>query len=230
MKTILLPMLCLPLVLGAATKVTLNESLSLDVEPDKMHTTVAFEERASQEQPLRHHFNTLVKIVKRFNAKEGLECRGGSYRIAPQYSWSDNRQKFLGYRGTLQFSCEFDDIDTFNALSTELDTAGTAYKALKRQQGNVAWIVSDALASKSRDTLETLLIRRLAEKGDHLSEATRQHCSLLSIDFQSAAQPRPVRGMALSEGMAKAASVPIEEPIQSDSALSLGARAEYFCE
>lgn len=230
MKTMALTLVCLPLLLGAATKVTLNESLALEVEPDKMQTTVAFEERSMQQQALRHHFNTLVKTVKRFNEGEGLECRGGSYRVAPQYNWTNNRQEFAGYRGTLEFACSFADIDAFNALSQELDTVAAAYKGIKRQQGNVDWIVSDALAAKSRDTLESRLIRRLESKGEHLSQAMQQRCSLASIEFLSAPHPYPVRNMLLAEGMAKSASVPIEGPIQSDASLSLNARAEYRCE
>lgn len=127
MKTFPAILFLMPIMLTAATTVTLNESVSAEVQPDRMQTNLSFEERSKNDQAIRHHFNTLVKTVKRYNKKEGLECRGGSYRISPQYSWSNNRQKFIGYQGSVSFACEFDNVEAFNALSKELDTTAKGF-------------------------------------------------------------------------------------------------------
>ena len=214
-------------LLYGITTVTLNESVSTEVKPDRMRTDISFEERSKNDQAIRHHFNTLVKTVKRYN-KEGLECRGGSYRISPQYSWSNNRQKFMGYQGNVSFTCEFEDVGRFNALSSELDLTAKAFENVKRRQGTLNWIVSDALSIKMREALELRLIRRLERKGEHLSDAMRKSCALKSIDFRTANRPVPLPGV-MAEGMAKAASVPIEQPIQSDETLTVGAKASYEC-
>ncbi len=221
-------MIAFPLML-AATTVTLNESVSTEVQPDQMRTEIAFEERSKNDQAIRHHFNTLVKTVKRYNQPEGMECRGGSYQIAPQYSWSDNRQQFIGYQGSVSFTCEFENVDRFNALSSELDTTAKAFAEMKRRQGTLNWIVSDTLSITTREALERKLIQRLERKGEHLSDAMGKSCTLKTIDFQTSNRPVPIRQM-MAEGMAKSTSVPIQQPIQSDATLTVGAKASYECE
>ncbi|MDX1296499.1 MAG: SIMPL domain-containing protein [Sulfurimonadaceae bacterium] len=227
MKSVSLILLLSNLAYGVTT-VTLNESVSTEVQPDRMQTEISFEERSKNDQAIRHHFNTLVKTVKRYN-QEGLECRGGSYRITPQYSWSNNRQKFMGYQGRLSFTCEFDAIGQFNALSSELDTTAKAFDNVKRRQGTLNWIVSDALSVKTHELLERRLIHRLQRKGEHLSDAMGKTCELESIDFHTPGRPVPVREMMMADSMAKAASVPIEQPIHSDATVTLRAKTSYGC-
>jgi len=229
MKTILATLLILPVMASAATKVTLSEAVSMEVDPDTMRTTLSFEERASDEQRIRSHFNTLVRSVKRYNERDGLECRGGSYRIAPQYSWTDNRRNFLGYQGSVAFQCTFRDIGSFNALSAELDTVAGGFPDVKRNQGTVDWIVSDDLALRSREALEGMLIRRIERKREHLGSIMQKSCTTESIAFGSRPPAYPVRRMMAAESMA-ASPVPIEEPIQGESEVSLSATVEFSCE
>jgi predicted secreted protein len=227
MKTIIAAVLLLPLLASAETKVTLNESVSITVEPDTMRTTLAFEERSRDDQALRKHFNTLVKTVKSYNDKGGsLECRGGSYRIAPHYSWKNNRQQFLGYRGSVSFTCSFRDIGEFNALSAELDTRLAALPGVKRNQGKVQWFVSDERTLENRERLESMLVRRIERKREHLSEIMQQRCATTAIAFSSRGPAYPVERMMAAEA---AAPVPIEAPIQSDTTLKLSGAVEYRC-
>ena len=226
MKRLIAVVLLLPLLASAETKVTLNESVSVTVEPDTLRTVLSFEERSQEEQTIRHHFNALVKTVKSHNEEGELECRGGSYRIAPQYSWEKNRQKFLGYRGSVSFSCSFRDIGRFNALSAALDTQLGAFPGVKRNQGSVEWFVSDELALQNRERLERMLVRRIERKREHLSEIMRQRCETTAISFSSRAPAYPVERMMAAEA---AASVPIETPIQGDTTLTLGGAVEYLC-
>jgi predicted secreted protein len=227
MKTIIAAVLLFPLLASAETKVTLNESVSITVEPDTMRTTLSFEERSRDDQAIRHHFNTLVKTVKHYNKDEGLECRGGGYRISPQYSWKNNRQQFLGYRGSVSFTCSFREIGEFNALSADLDNRLTALPGVKRNQGTVQWIVSDELALQNREQLESMLVRRIERKREHLSEIMQLRCATTSIAFSSRAPAYPVERMMVAEA---AAPVPIEAPIQSDTTQKLSGAVEYRCE
>lgn len=229
MKMLIATLFLAPVFLCAETTITLSESVSTEVQPDRMHTNLSFEERSKNDQAIRHHFNTVVKAVKRYNKQDGLECRGGSYRISPQYSWKDNRQQFIGYQGNLSFSCEFDDVDTFNALSKELDTTVKAFDEVKRRQGTLNWIVSDRLSVETRGMLERMLIRRLERKGAHLSDAMGRECSLKTINFHTTDRPVLMRKMMMSEGVAQADSVPVEQPIQNDATLKLSAGAAYEC-
>lgn len=104
-----------------------------------------------------------------------------------------------------------------------------AFDKVKRRQGTLNWIVSDRLSVETREMLERRLIKRLERKGDHLSDTMGKACSLTSIEFRSANRPVPVREMMMADTMAKSASVPIEQPIQSDSTLTMGAKAVYEC-
>jgi predicted secreted protein len=228
MRRIMTAVLLLPLLASAATKVTLNESVSITVEPDTMRTTLSFEERSRDDQAVRKHFNTLVKTVKQYNDKGGsLECRGGGYRISPQYSWKNSRQQFLGYRGNVSFTCSFREIGEFNALSADLDNRLTALPGVKRNQGQVQWFVSDERNLQNRERLESMLVRRIERKREHLSEIMQLRCATTAIAFSSRAPAYPVERMMVAKA---AASVPVETPIQGDTTLTLRGAVEYRCE
>lgn len=219
--------LLFPWLLCAETKVTLSESVSLTVEPDRMRTELSFEELSRDENAIRRHFNTLVKTVKARTERETLECRGGGYRIAPQYVWKDKKQVFTGYRGTLSFNCAFGDIENFNALSKELDGRLDDFPGVKQRRGSVAWFVSDALSLQKRELLETMLVRRIEQKREHLSGIMHQECTTVSIAFGSSAPAYPVERMMVAAEAAP--PVPIEAPIQGETILTLRGGVEFRC-
>jgi predicted secreted protein len=222
--------LLLPGLLLAETAVTLHESASLKVEPDTMRTTLAFDALSQEEAPIAHAFNSVIKSVKRANEqKEALECRGGSYRITPRYSWANKKQTFDGYSGSLSFSCEFSQIDAYNRLSQELDTHLNAWPDLKRRQGGVIWAVSQKREQQTQLKLERMLIKRIERKAEHLSKAMGQRCTTRSILFDGTPSlPMPLR-MMKAERMEMAAA-PIETPILDDETLICGATVTYGCE
>jgi len=229
MKRVLIAgLLMVPLWLGATT-LTTEESVSMEVEPDAMQTRIGFEEQGMQQSAIRAHFNTLLQTIKRHDGKKGMECRGGGMRIAPSYRWVDNRQQSDGYRGSMEATCTFKDIDAFNALSKELETAAKAYRDLKLRQEEIVWIVTPEAARRNAARLEDRLIKKIRQRESRLSESMGQQCRADAIALGSARHQRPPVS-PVAEAKMMHAAVPVEAPIEARETQSLEATVTFRCD
>lgn len=211
---------------AAPTMITMQEKTSMTVEPDAMQIQVSYEEMNREEAPLRMHFNRVVSLLKRYNHKQSLECHGGSYHITPRYHWQDKRQVFTGYHGSVSFQCNFTDISDFDPLSSALEGELKEFEQMKRHQGRVEHIVTEALRERSDATLELQLLERIQRKAKQLGTAMGKTCHIEGIDFTKQKENYPValqnRSMAVAES--------IEAPLESDMTLSADATVKYRCE
>jgi predicted secreted protein len=225
-RTIILIVVLLGTAVQAAT-VTLEERVAATVAPDMMHVQLTFEEENSLEAPLRDHFNTIVATVKRHHESGALTCRGGGYRIAPRYRWTDNRRNFLGYQGNVGFQCSFKTVEAFDALSTELEGQTRTMQGVKRHQGEIRWGASDTLRGSAREALERQLIGQVKAHALRLSDAMGTRCAVGAINIGH--NGTPVMPMARTVMTAEAAA-PTETPIQGEEKLSLSASVTFTCE
>ena len=227
MKRLMLFTAALAVTAYARTGITLNVSASQTVEPDTMRASLQYEMTEEREAPVAQAFNALVKSVKAQNRTEGLECRGGSYRISPRYTWEKGVQHFTGYQGSVSFDCEFLEVGAFNRLLEATEQAVRPWPKAKRHQGAVHWAVSETRSEELTRELETRVIRHAMAKAATLSEATGLECGVANIVFGNVpAVPVPM----LRAAAAEASAVPVEVPIQGESERSIDVTVTYLCE
>ncbi len=220
--------LCLlPIIACAQMNITTNERASKELMPDVLQTHFSFEEESKDANVIKEHLNALVAEVKRFDSK-GEVCRGGGYYLSPRYSYKDQKQLFMGYSGSLSFTCELNTIEQYNVLMKKLDE----HKApnVRVNLGALAWSVSNKAQNAALLSLRSEVLRIAQTQAQNFSNETKMQCNVSAVSFEGT---QPIRPVFMENMRAKAAikaeSVPMEEPLQRNETLSLNATVNYTC-
>lgn len=227
-RTIMLYLVCLsPLFLGANMDITTHESVSNELVPDILRGELSFEEENKNANVIKEHLNAIVAEVKRFDAKGEL-CRGGGYHLYPRYSYKDQTQTFVGYSGTLSFSCELGSVEQYNALVSGIEKVKAS--SVLTNQGALAWVVSDKVRDTNRLALRSSLLNVANEQAHAFSKETKMRCDVQEIAFDDTKTSRPVLMRPAAAPMAKSfSSTPTQEPLVHNETVLLGATVRYTC-
>jgi uncharacterized protein YggE len=216
--------LFVPLLASAQMNITTSERVEALLSPDVLRGSLSFEEQGKNQNIIKEHLNTVVAEVKRFDP-EAKMCHGGGYYLSPQYSYKNNVREFIGYGATLNFGCEFTNIDTYNELSAAIDKVMVS--SVRMSQGSLDWGVSSAKDAQMQGKLRIELMRKAHDQAEIFSKETTMACRVSTVNFSGA--NHPVMPM-MARSMMMTASASTESPIRSDETTALEASVEYICE
>jgi len=211
-----------PLLASGGMNITTNERVSAMLKPDVLRGDLRFEEQGKNANAIKEHLGAIVAEVKRIDPK-GEYCRGGGYNLSPRYSYKDQKQEFVGYSGTLYFTCELASIDQYDEVSAAIDKVSAP--SVRKNQGALTWGVSDALEREMQNRLRLEMLRKAAVQAASFSKETKMVCEVAAINFGGTPHFVP----RMEKGIAMMASVPTESPIQSDEESVLEASVDYNC-
>ena len=215
-----------PLFLSADMEITTQESVTRVLIPDRLRGELSFEEEHKNSNVIKEHLNALVAEVKRFDSKNEL-CQGGGYRLYPSYDYKDNKQIFMGYKGSLFFSCELSSVEQYNTLVERLEKVKAP--SVITHQGSLAWVVSDGVQNANRLALRSSLLKVANEQALSFSKETHQTCVVKEVVFENTTSSHPIL-MRAAAPMAKSfSSVPTQAPLAHHETLVLGATVRYVC-
>ena len=224
----ILALLCLPLIACAQMSITTLESTSQTVSPDTLRATLHFTEENKNANVIKEHLNAIITQVKQWDSKSDI-CTGGGYHLSPRYTYKDQKQTFIGYSGTLSFSCTFNDIEAYNTLLGKIESVKAS--AVLSDYGALFWEVSPKVLQNTRLAMRSSLLRIAQEQASYFSNETQKQCHVSAMTFEDAHINRPplMQSMARSTGAMKVASEPIQEPLHVDEVLRLSATVTYTC-
>ena len=224
----ILALLCLPLIACAQMSITTLESTSQTVSPDTLRATLHFTEENKNANVIKEHLNAIITQVKQWDSKSDI-CTGGGYHLSPRYTYKEQKQTFIGYSGTLSFSCTFNDIEAYNTLLGKIEN--TKAPAALSDYGALFWEVSPKVLQNTRLAMRSSLLRIAQEQASYFSNETQKQCHVSAMTFEDAHINRPplMQSMARSTGAMKVASEPIQEPLHVDEVLRLSATVTYTC-
>lgn len=221
MRKILI-MVLLPVMASAQMNITTTERVETVLKPDVLRGNLGFEEQGKNEKLIKEHLNAIVAQVKKQDPDAKM-CHGGGYYLSPQYSYKEQKREFVGYTGTLNFGCEFTEIEPYNALVAAIDKVAVA--SVRKSEGALAWSVSRAQESKAQEVLRLELLSKAKAQASAFSQATQMACSVAEVRFAGASAVIPM----MAKGMVMRASADTESPIRQDEESSLEATVEYSC-
>ena len=224
MRRFSLFLLTLPLLAGADMTITASEQVSQKVRPDVMRGILRYQEESRSSETIKKDLNAIVAEVKRRDPK-GERCSGGGYQLSPRYSYKDNKQVFQGYTGTLSFTCAFDAIEPYNALTAAVDKVSAP--GVKKTQGALNWVVGDKTREAVREALRGALIEKAFAQAKKFSAVTGNECKASTVTFGGIPQPAPV--MLGARAMMAEASVPTESPLAAEEEIAAEAVVVYTC-
>ena len=222
MKRILLSSLLIVPTLISAYELEFNKSFNKNIQNDKVHTNI----RISVDSREIDFINEKIEFFQDFiRENNSVSKKNGNYNLVPNYLYADNKQKFVGYKGTLHYSIETPRYENLNQFMTELIDIKNNMNTnkVKLSISNVEWIVSKELYEKSIDTMRIESLSWIKEYKNTLTD----DCMIKNISISKSGGYSPQR-YSRSVMMESKSSSKIT-PFQSKRSIALNANYKLEC-
>jgi len=188
MKSLLFSSLFIIPSLLSAYELEFNKSFNKNIQNDKVHTNI----RISVDSKEIDFINEKVEFFQDFiKENNSVSKKNGNYSLVPNYSYANNEQKFVGYKGTLHYSIETPKYENLNQFMTEIiDIKNNMHtNKVKLSISNVEWIVSKELYEKSIDTMRIEALSWIKEYKTTLTDS----CMIKNISINKGGGYNPER-------------------------------------
>jgi len=140
MKKILLA-LTLSLCTINAYELNFNKIFSLDISPEILTSHISINYENKEESIINEK---LEEFNSFFKEQDDISAKNGRFNLNPRYRYQNGKQKFLGYRGSLNYTIESKDAKKLNNFLSELIILKKEISAytLKLSIGNISWKIS----------------------------------------------------------------------------------------
>ena len=180
MKNKIILALLLP-VLSFSYELDFNKSFSKVVNPDLLATNVDINIEKKDETKVNAEIEKFNDFIKKTT---NVIIKNGSYTISPKYNYSNNKQEFVGYVGSLRYTAESKDAKQINTFMDELISIKDKSNSedVKLNISNVSWKISDELQDKSYDELRLDSIIWIQSYANDLSSKLSKTCEVKVIN------------------------------------------------
>lgn len=219
MKNKIMMALLLP-VLSFSYELDFNKSFSKVVNPDLLTTSVNINIEKKDETKVNIEIEKFNDFIKKSTK---VKIKNGSYTISPKYNYSNNKQEFVGYIGSLRYTAESKDAKEINTFMDELISIKEKIKSddIKLNLSNLSWKISEELQEKSYDELRLEPIIWIEAYAKTLSTKLSKKCEVKKININEFSGGNIVYArneMALSSMSKVAADV---APINSEENITI---------
>lgn len=152
MKSLLLSSLFIIPSILSAYELEFNKSFTKNIQNDKVHTNISIAVDSKEIDFINEKVEFFQDFIKE---NKSVTKKNGNYSLVPNYSYQNNKQKFIGYRGTLHYSIETSKYENLNQFITEIIDIRNNMNtnSVKLSVSNIQWIVSKGLSEKTIDTM-----------------------------------------------------------------------------
>jgi uncharacterized protein YggE len=196
---------------------------ALDISKQKVFTTTikpsiqiasfSLNHIAKTSNEIENLFNKAISIVNKSNI-----CKGGQYRIYPDYKYIDNKKIEIGYNSNMNFQCEFEDITLYEKLLTKIKKLN-----MKLTQNKIYYNVSDTKNEEEKSKLELKAYNYAKQYTVKLNDIF-QKCEIKSISFNDYNAPIQYKMLTTQE------TTTITSPIEEDIQISLNVNYLFNCQ
>jgi hypothetical protein len=215
-------LLLLPVLVSAQMSITTTEQVSQLLTPNVFQGLLGFDEQSKNINSIKTDFNAIIDEVKKFDPAMQY-CNGGGYNLSPMYNNKSQKPEFIGYSGHLQFNCEFNTIEQYNALNENIKKIIS--NRVRIAQGALLWNVSSKTEASVEQELQLVLLKKAKAQAESFSKETLLECEVSTVKFNDDVQAKP----AAKKMKATVKDIPAQNPIQSDKESVLTATVLYKC-
>lgn len=215
-------LLLLPALISAQMNITTTEQLSQLLTPNVLQGLLGFDEQSKNINSIKTDFNAIIDEVKKFDPATQY-CNGGGYNLSPMYNNKSQKPEFLGYSGHLQFNCEFNTIEQYNALNENIKKIIS--NRVRIAQGALLWNVSSKTEASVEQELQLVLLKKAKAQAESFSKETLLECEVSTVKFNDVAQVKPISKVMKTKNK----DIPVQNPIQSNKESVLTATVLYKC-
>lgn len=183
MKKLIL-IFCSILLNLSAYELNFNKNFSKSVSPDKLATyiNVIVEKKVEREVNFEiEKFNDFIK------ENDLVKFKDGRYTLSPRYTYTNNKQKFIGYVGNLNYKIETQNAKNINNFISQLIDIKDRINSddVKLNISNINWEISEELYDLSFEDLRFEAIKWASEYAKELSKKISKNCEILKININS---------------------------------------------
>ncbi|MCK5293909.1 MAG: SIMPL domain-containing protein [Arcobacteraceae bacterium] len=180
----------LPLTLFSY-ELNFSKKFSTQISPDILNSYINVTVQNKDERYINDNIELFNDYLK---DNDEIIKQNGSYTLTPKYKYINNKQKFLGYMGILNYSITSSTAIVMNEFIKEtMELKGKiASKNITVRISNLSWKISDKLYNDNLDNLRLLAINWI----ELYSKNLNRQCIIKSIKIEGKDNNRP-RGISL---------------------------------
>lgn len=209
MKKIIFAAFLLP-ILSFSYEINFEKSFSKIINPDLLTTNVNVRVEKKDENQVNNEIEKFNNYIKSKNLNNKVKISNGSYTLSPKYTYVDNKQKFLGYVGSLRYTAESKNAKDINKFMSELILIKEKNKTddVKLNISNISWKISDEIENKNYDELRFESIIWIEDYAKRLSSKLSKNCEVkkVNINRQNNRNIMYARSEMVLSSMSKSAS------------------------
>ncbi len=198
-----------------------SNEFTKEVEPTKMSMSIL----ASIDDKSQSKIQSVFKRAILGSQSEKI-CTNGSYRISPRYTYKQQKRTFIGYQGSITFTCEFTDSTKLDRVISKLDSINQEKDKLKLTLNPIKWIVDRNTVKQTNKILELEALNYAKTYNEYLTEVYETTCSIKEVSLNAPSRPnRIVPVYAMARDMKSETT----KPIKSNHTLKYSASYKFEC-
>ena len=222
MKAFLLSSLFIIPSILSAYELEFNKSFNKNIQNDKVHTKISITVDSQEIDFINDRIEFFQDFIKEDNS---VTKKNGNYSIVPNYSYANNKQNLIGYKGTLHYEIETPEYENLNQFLIEVINIKKNMKTnkVKLSVSNVKWIVSKELYEKNIDMMRIDALTWIKNYTKTLSDS----CIIKNVSINKGNGYNPDRYLRTSL-MDNRSSMKIT-PLQTKRSIILNAKYKLEC-
>ncbi|MDX1808574.1 MAG: SIMPL domain-containing protein [Sulfurospirillaceae bacterium] len=201
------------------------------ITPDRLSTRIALNVTEKDYTQASNTLSSLSTVLKKYEKI----CKNSGYAINKALEWDKSKGKsvFIGYKGTLNFKCQYDKPSQLEKFYNEpiLKKLIENNKKVSVTNFGTQWIVSKHAIAKKKENLERRALLYSAKYAKRISKLLERRCTTKSIDLSpntNSAIPLSRQEMILSKGTSTNL-IHSSEPTKEDAEISYIADYTFIC-
>lgn len=151
-----------------------NKTFDEIIQPDRMQLSFSLIAKKESAQKAKEVLHTAIETIK----KEPT-CKGGAYSINPEYNYNSKKRELLGFIGSVDFECDFKNVEDIDTLLTYFDTL----QELELRQAPLKWVVDKENIKIAKMSLEFRAIKYAKEYVEILIIEDIAKCSVKNVEI-----------------------------------------------
>lgn len=213
------------LSLFANTTIKDSFSASKDITPDTMKKSITLQTLQKSSNDVIKTYESLIKKSEKYNDT----CKNNGYSVSPRYNYDNGKTTFVGYDGSMTFSCSFDKISRFEPFFN--DVIKPLPEDIKTRISNTVWVISPLLEDKTVQDLKVEALNKTKKVADtYEAKADFHRCSVLSVNLDQNSPTPYVRPMSFrSVEKVAADNIELSTPQRENQPITINTQIELEC-
>lgn len=196
-----------------ALEITKQKSFITEISPTTQSSSFSLNHTAKKSDQIEKVFSKAITLVDKSTI-----CKGGQYKIYPEFEYKNNQKTQIGYNSYINFNCKFSNSKEYEKLLQRIKKLDT-----KLTQNQISYEITPLENENQKTKLELKAYNYAKEYSGKLNTIF-ESCSTKSINFRDSHQAVQYRAMTASK------DTTVTSPIAQDVEIKLNVEYVFECQ